>query len=151
MREIKFRCFDKNEKCMLPWEHLVDAGDLSEMLLFGREENENYSKLMQYIGTSDQNDVDIYEGDIVKRFFAIGRDIYDTVSLGFVEHEVDEEGYFIGVVSYRPSNGFVLNQCRKYDTDYNLISKRSGVKIHAQYAEVIGNIYENPELLEESK
>lgn len=124
MREIKFRCYDKNEKYMLPWEHLVDAGDLSEMLKFGHEEDADYSKLMQYTGLKDKNGVEIYEGDVL-----IG---VKTVGTSKLEVYWDKDECFFHLLR----NGW---PCKKL------------TKNNVMRSTIVGNIYENPELLETKK
>ena len=109
----------------------------------------NQKGVMQYTGLKDMSGKEIYEGDIIRRDFEVGHEVIDPVSLGVMDYEISESGYFVGVVSYRPTEGYVLNKCRKYNEDGTLQAKKSGVKIYSQYANVIGNIYENPELLEE--
>lgn len=106
-------------------------------------------QLLQFTGMQDINGQEIYEGNIIRRNFEVGNVTYNEVTLGADGYDIIDAGHFIGVVRYRPSAGFILNQCRKYNEENELISKQSGVRIHPQYAEVIGNIYENPELLEE--
>ncbi|MCR8982633.1 YopX family protein [Brevibacillus laterosporus] len=107
----------------------------------------NGAKLRQYTGLHDKNGKEIYEGDIIKRHFEIGRVVINPISLGAEDYEIDDSGYFIGVVSYRPSEGYVLNKCKKFNDDDELQSKKSGVKIYPNHAVVIGNIYEHPHLL----
>ncbi len=157
LREIKFRLWDKeNFKMYHPHvdQHSWYFDDEYDSIQFPMEidgflsyKTEKDAILLQYTGLHDRNGTAIYEGDIIKREFEIGHDVFDEISLGFIDREIVDSGYWLGVVSYRPSAGFVLNKCRKFNDD-ELQSKRSGVKIHAQYAQVIGNYYENPELLE---
>lgn len=147
-REIKFRVWDKDYKRM----HTV--GDFHHDSLEIDEENNIFFfnlqcmegsphkginpeecayRLMQYTGLKDKNGKEIYEGDIVKT----------------------HKGYLMKVHWY--NNGFKLmfKFKRKYQgeeywettKDIELDSsddKRWGY-------EVIGNIYENPELLEEGE
>lgn len=79
--------------------------------------------LMQSTGLKDNNGKEIYDGDIV-RF---------TLKDGF-SYVIDEEG----VVTYKLGAFYILNGLTEY-----LISN-----INTKDIEVVGNIYENPELLE---
>ncbi|MGG0794675.1 YopX family protein [Brevibacillus laterosporus] len=165
MREIKFRAWDKKCKEMFPV-HELEFDKISQLLetVIGYDDHDSdgwtrhgghgnrYAngvrfEIMQFTGLHDKNGKEIYEGDIIKRNFEIGRVVINPISLGAEDYEIDDSGYFIGVVSYRPSEGYVLNKCKKFNDDDELQSKKSGVKIYPNHAEVIGNIYENPDLL----
>lgn len=84
-------------------------------------------EVMQFIGVCDKNGKRIYENDIIKYRCSD----YDS-------------GFFIGEVFY----------CEK-DMMYKAINKRcskiSFTLESSKYYEVIGNIYENPELLEKKE
>ena len=110
-----------------------------------------YESVSEYTGLKDKNGNEIYLGDIVKREF----EIYQTYWEGSIEgndlaptQEIEDAGYFIGVVSQTPSGLYVLNKCSKFNDDDEFVKKRSNVKLFAHRAEVIGNIHENQELLE---
>ena len=77
-------------------------------------------KLMQSTGIKDKNDKEIFEGDIVK----MSKDVYS------------EPTYYEVV--------------RHYGGAYRLESKQHGCELWLRHTdcEVVGNIYENPELLE---
>lgn len=81
-------------------------------------------KIMQYTGLKDKNGVEIYEGDVVK---------------GWIHNP--SEHHIVEYVSDEYNCGFMASKIGRFG------------KIHVWYAglEVIGNIYENPELLEQSK
>lgn len=85
--------------------------------------------LQQYIGLKDVNDKEIYEGDIVKYTFKYGKDILKGV--GVIEYGLG--GFWIS----RPEGDICLPKTILDCDDFTL--------------EVIGNIYDNPELLKESK
>lgn len=82
--------------------------------------------LMQYTGCRDKNGIEIYEGDVIK-------DKYDKTWL--VQWYV---GAFV-----------ITDKIPDSDGQTTTYSHFSNVSNHHFYFDVIGNIYENPELLEE--
>jgi len=135
MREIKFRCWIKKEKRMDnvdfinfaaqftgKWE--CKPNDLFDVATKrGRLFNLEDVELMQYTGLKDKNGKEIYEGDILAL-----KTHYNDVVFGFV------------VFNY---GAFCLSSRETYYDD-ELISNL-GVEF-----EVIGNVFENPGLLEEN-
>lgn len=129
MREIKFRAWDKKDKCWADIEdfHICLDGTLYNARTDDYYPNSNDSRdrfeLMQYTGLKDKNDKEIYEGDMLKDTYIIEG-----------KQEID-----IGVIEF--TSGCT---CLKYnDSEQEYYPVYRGL---ANY-EVIGNIYENPELL----
>lgn len=89
-----------------------------------------YRNLMMSTGLKDKNGVEIFEGDIVKVSVHNGFDYYDNEVC-----VVRKSRFHSGLVCINPNNDM---ECRIFNQD---------VLEDYQY-EVIGNIYENPELLE---
>lgn len=138
MRDIKFRAFDKAIKQMIQSENIlkicfVRTEHTPNLIVYTdrkinhfeeiREQDKKYCnefELLQYTGIKDKNEKEIYEGDIFVRDNHKFTVIYDDTR-------------FIGVDGDRSGNGY----CCYVDSCY---------KDGNSSLEVIGNIYENPEL-----
>ena len=121
MRKIKFRVF-KNE--MIYELGLLNTSSLIDL------QKEGYI-LMEYTGINDKNELEIFEGDIVKR----------TV-IGYCE-TIEE----IGFIDFQ-NGSFVFNSTAKdrFKTSLYEDLKPYPSKAMPEY-EVVGNVYENAELL----
>lgn len=122
MREIKYRAWEKNLREMIP----VYDIDLKSKVINNDSAWRMFDEiiLMQYTGLKDKNDVEICEGDIVENKKSKVRSVVEFVEGCFMYvYYKDKEKY---VVPFHISVEFEEeSQC-----------------------EVLGNIYENPELLE---
>ena len=131
IREIKFRAWDKENKSFI---HSFDLYflkyNLDNILVQGFGEKIKII-LMQFTGLKDKNGKEIFEGDIVKL-----NEHYDYDSL-IPEHIV--------IVKFLEGSWALVHKEIRGTVGYidelhsNVINDR---------IEVIGNIYENPELLE---
>ena len=83
------------------------------------------AEIMQYTGCRDKNGIEIYEGDVIK-------DKYDKIWL--VQWYV---GAFV-----------ITNKIPDSDGQESTYSYFNNLSNHHFYFEVIGNMWENPELLE---
>lgn len=133
MREIKFRVWDKRTNRM----HICGESTHDNMWFDenniaryynlqngdGSGENGSY-ELMEYTGLKDKNGIEIYEGDILLEHFGEAYQLKGVVK--FSTQEVGSCGCCYD--EFRGS-GFIAEG------------------MHFHRCEVIGNIYENPELL----
>ena len=127
MREIKFRAWDKKYDDFINDGYIIFNGMIyRDERDFEDGENTNDIELMQYTGLKDKNSVEIYEGDIIK----------ETV-LKVASRDGEGIGkYHISEVTFNPYFGF------------SSVGRIDRIKRGIDELEVIGNIYENPELLE---
>ena len=102
----------------------------------------------QYTGLTDKNGKKIFEGDIVRQDYSkIINATYDPITLGFIDSECIE-GHHIGVIKISPHKGVGMRNPISYnDIDGTNRKIRSYVNIACYRCEVIGNIHDNPELL----
>ena len=127
MRPIKFRAWDKDTETMFIPEYISGDGKVYEDIgvSFQQELSERKNViLLQFTGLKDRSGREIYEGDVIS----------DHVGVGTVKYSDDN-------CAYRVSYG---DGRAKWFYDYFLRGEKESI-------EVIGNIYENPELLEEQK
>jgi uncharacterized phage protein (TIGR01671 family) len=138
MREIKFRAWDKDNKEMIFWNLFNIDKDESFRLYIGDygKRYEEDLEIMQYTGLYDKNGKEIYEGDIIRILYTDWPSKTDDDKRTLEEYKKDISK--IGIVVYN-SNGFYI-RIKEYNDTLN--EGRHGEK------EIIGNIYENLELLE---
>lgn len=127
MREIKFRAFGRAFDSDQP--SMTEPFDFKKYVMYNEGAQ---SKLlptvgedvvyMQYTGLIDKHGAEIYEGDILK----------------------DKGGYFWEIRWSNHRCGFLLSQLKRQTPKEPVMNPFN----HAGNMEIVGNIYENPELLE---
>jgi uncharacterized phage protein (TIGR01671 family) len=137
-REIKFRAWCTKHKVMV---ENVDSIQWYGIGVFVNDDRHCAGKeiLLQYTGLKDKNGKEIYEGDILKA----GQEYY------VVYYSKRNASMFCMARWYYKD---LIEEQREYETEIDIddadIREYSFSNMLLMHFEVIGNIYENPELLE---
>ena len=125
MREIKFRAWDKEQKEGVKYSITDNIPIFCHNTSRWKTDKEGKRFILcQYTGLKNFNGKEIYEGDIVR-------------AIGFSK--------WIGVAKYSDKNQAFVFEC--IDKNY-----RGNIVFMSQFDQgfkILGNIYENPEMLEE--
>ena len=137
MRTLKFRAWDVESKHMVSWEEIEEewlAEGYSDAIMRG----DHYIPL-QYTGLKDKNGVEIYEGDVLKSIR------YNWKCIGHPKHKTD----LVDIYEVSWSDNYCAFRCKsKHSRGYLIFNDARADK---NEIEVIGNVFQNKELLNEVK
>ena len=129
MRKIKFRAWEEQKNRMLTTDNTNINGEMKSWNYWGDcifdDLYTDQFVIMQWTGLIDDNGKEIYDGDIVNyhNCHDVDEEGESINYYGIIEYNEHEAGYFIRCNSL----GKPINECGSF--------------------EVVGNIYENPELI----
>lgn len=157
-REIKFRAWHKLDgymilpeqcekfeinftpKCFKGFSFWIKFKGSGELL-----GSDKHIDLMQYTGLKDKNGIEIYEGDIVNVFY--------VTPMGRLTNDIDHKSHIVfqtGMFCLKeyPVNIPITKYCHRHEGEYVANYGIPKILHEETILEVIGNIYENIELIQ---
>jgi len=149
MRDIKFRAWDKEKRIWISngeIEYSISENTLTvipnTIEHIGDSVHDNYVAerfaVVQYTGLKDKNGVEIYEGDIIDFDVFLGGGVSTLLKVVYSAPSFKVVG-----ISFQTNFVGTSSRIKFMDGEIN----PGDLEVY----EVIGNIYENPELLKEGK
>lgn len=155
-RIIKFRAWDNSDKRMLA---VVEPDEQGKREYYPFEIQIGFSHwrkedivLMQWTGLHDKNENEIYEGDVVK-FHYFFQSLGENFGVVESEHEltgvIEWSGFGWGVSKIKGEHwrGYTGYEDGEGDSNLLQLMAMNESSIHEESFEVIGNIYQNPDLI----
>ena len=155
MREIKFRAWDKNKEYMhYNVEDVYDDSSTENKPylgdFFGGVLSDENMEVMQFTGLKDKNGKEIYEGDIVittrVNWYCPGHPQNNTDLIDQVEVYWDEKRNVMSTRTFDFERLKSNPNHAPFSSSGSLGSGWNDERADKNICEVIGNIYENPEL-----
>ncbi len=148
MKNIKFRAWDNEDKKMLKQTSTMsfnETGDKEKSGYNWEAYTRNMIEVMQFTGLTDTNDVQIYEGDIVS--------VPYVTPYGGIAEDTEQGKYSIlfefgqFVINTPYSSTPLSSWCNRSESTYIPNYGKKVILQTGTLVTVVGNIYENPELL----
>ena len=144
MREIKFRAWDNSQAIMHKEVEFIRSGtEQNDWIIFKSDRNllennevltnpycQQQINIMQYTGLKDKNCKEIYEGDVV------------------IQYEIPNKPFDVKREVFFSDGMFCVGKIGETETPLYLETNTSYRGKNVNLIEVIGNKFENPELLE---